>query len=326
MSEIQALLGLASSETAIVAMAAISVAVTLAAIYLTLLDRDPSVRRIHKLAGLERAAEAPPRHAWRREERQASVSLMERVVEPLKLLKSAQTGKVVDKLARAGWRSKSALIVFLFCKLTFPFAAGGVAVLLLYGLNLYDLTPMWRLTIALTAVVAGLYLPEIYVKNATQKRQLEIRRALPDALDLMVICSEAGLSLDATISRVSGELRQAAPALADELRVTSAELGFIGDRRKALRNLAARTDLPAVRGMVGTLAQAERYGTPLAQSLRTLSAESRNERLMKAEEKAARLPALLTVPMIIFILPPLFVILLGSAALDIIDALSGIQY
>ncbi len=158
------------------------------------------------------------------------------------------------------------------------------------------------------------------IKNTTQKRQDTIRKSLPDALDLMVICAEAGLSLDATLSRVSQEMELACPELADELGLTGLELGFLPDRRKALQNLATRIDLPVVRGVVNTLIQAEKYGTPLAQSLRIMSGESRNERIMKAEEKAARLPALLTVPMIIFTLPPLFVVLIGRAILNTMDA------
>ena len=204
-------------------------------------------------------------------------------------------------------------------------AGGGLAVFLLYGTELYDLSEGARLLASLLAVLVAAYLPEIYVKNATQKRQDKIRKAFPDTLDLMVICAEAGVSLDATIARVAGEMDQAAPEIADEFRLTGLELGFLPNRQTALQNLAARTGMDTIRALVNTLVQAERYGTPLAQSLRVLSAESRKDRVMKAEEKAARLPALLTVPMIIFILPPLFVVLLGPAVLDIIDALMGLQ-
>ena len=157
------------------------------------------------------------------------------------------------------------------------------------------------------------------------KRADKIRKALPDGLDLMVICAEAGLSLDATLMRVSQEMESTAPELADEFSLTGLELGFLPDRRKALQNLMLRVDLPGVRGVVNTLLQAERYGTPLAQSLRVMSADSRNERIMKAKEKAARLPAVLTVPMVVFILPPLFIILIGRAILNTIDALSGVK-
>jgi len=225
---------------------------------------------------------------------------------------------------RAGWRSKDAIIRYFFAKLALPFAFGAITAVLLYALNLYGLSPMGKLGASLGSVIFGAYLPDLIVRNMAQKRSDNIRKALPDGLDLMVICAEAGLSLDATLMRVSQEMEEAAPELADELSLTGLELGFLPDRRKALQNLAVRVDLQAVRGVANTLIQAERYGTPLAQSLRVMSAESRHDRIMKAEEKAARLPALLTVPMIVFILPPLFIVLLGRAILKVIDAFSNL--
>ncbi|RMD64317.1 MAG: type II secretion system F family protein, partial [Alphaproteobacteria bacterium] len=227
-------------------------------------------------------------------------------------------------LMRAGWRSKDAIIRYLFFKLALPFVFGTLAVLLFYGLDAYDLAPMTKLGMTIGSVLAGAYLPDLIVKNAAQKRVDKIRKALPDALDLMVICAEAGLSLDATLMRVSQEMEDTAPELADELSLTGLELGFLSDRRKALQNLSLRVDLPGMRGVVNTLLQAERYGTPLAQSLRVMAADSRNERIMRAEEKAARLPAVLTVPMVVFILPPLFIVLLGRAVLNTIDAFSNL--
>jgi tight adherence protein C len=173
-------------------------------------------------------------------------------------------------------------------------------------------------------VVLGAYLPDLIIKNQTQKRRDKLSKSVPDALDLMVICAEAGLSLDATLSRVSGEMENTDPELAEELSLTSLELGFLPDRRKALSNLGLRTDLSVLRSLTNTLMQSERYGTPLASSLRVMASESRDERIMKAEEKAARLPAMLTVPMIIFIMPPLFVVLIGPAVISTIDALRGI--
>jgi tight adherence protein C len=190
---------------------------------------------------------------------------------------------------------------------------------MLLGLNLGNLDDMGKTIAALIAVILGAYAPDIAIKSAVSKRQDKIRKSLPDALDLMVICAEAGLSLDATLMRVADELANAAPEMSDEYSLTSLELGFLPERQKALDNLALRVNLPGMRGMVSTLMQAERYGTPLAQSLRVLSQEQRDERMMRAEEKAARLPAMLTVPMILFILPPLFIVLIGPAILDLID-------
>ena len=312
-------------EPFILGMSVLSASATALAVWSALLHRNPATQRARAMFAQRRVLRDELLTPKRRDKSPHQSAIMHRVVERLRLLKGDQTDKVRAKLTRVGWRSKDAMVVFLFWKLTLPFIAGGLAGFLLYGTGLYDLSEGARLLTALLAVLLAAYLPEIYVKNATQKRQDKIRKAFPDTLDLMVICAEAGVSLDATIARVAGEMDQAAPEIADEFRLTGLELGFLPNRQTALQNLAARTGMDAIRALVNTLVQAERYGTPLAQSLRVLSAESRKDRVMKAEEKAARLPALLTVPMIIFILPPLFVVLLGPAVLDIIDALMGLQ-
>lgn len=311
-----------SIEDLLVAMSGISVLISVLAVWFTLLHRDASTKRAKMIADQRRDMRAGMMTPRRREAALPSVTLMHKVVDRMKLLRSAQARKVSLKLMQAGWRTNDAVVRFFFCKLALPFAFGGIATFMLYGLEAYDLGPAAKAGAALGATLFGAYLPDIMVKNAAQKRQTAIRKALPDALDLMVICSEAGLSLDATLTRVAQEMQKTAPELSDEFSLTALELGFLPDRRVALQNFAERTDLTVIRGMVSTLLQAERYGTPLAHSLRVLSAESREERAMKAEEKAARLPALLTVPMIIFILPPLFVVLIGPAALRTMDAFS----
>ena len=311
-----------SIEDLLILMTALSAGSVAITVWFTLLQRDPAARRVKMIAeqrNVLRSAMVRPR---RRQQRLPTLGMMRQVVDRLNLLKSGQAERISHKLMRAGWRSKDAIIRYLFMKLSLPLAFGAIVVVLVYGLNLYDLAPITKLGAALGSVILGAYLPDVIVKNATQKRQDTIRKSQPDALDLMVICAEAGLSLDATLGRVSQEMELACPELADELGLTGLELGFLPDRRKALQNLATRIELPVVRGVVNTLLQAEKYGTPLAQSLRIMSGESRNERIMKAEEKAARLPAMLTVPMIIFTLPPLFVVLIGRAILNTMDAFS----
>jgi tight adherence protein C len=163
--------------------------------------------------------------------------------------------------------------------------------------------------------------PDLYVGNLEKKRTSAIRKGLPDALDLLVICAEAGLTVDAAFHRVAKELGKAYPELGDEFALTAIELGFLTERRTAFENLSMRVNLDAVRGVVTTMIQTEKYGTPLASALRVLSAEFRHERMMRAEEKAARLPAIMTVPLILFILPVLFIVILGPAACSISDAL-----
>ena len=315
-----------SAEDLIVAMAAMTACVSLAAVWMALLHRDPAVRRARVLAAQREALRSGMLAVRRREDRLQAMTIMRQVVERLQLMRSAQAEKISLKLARAGWRSKDAVVRYLFARIALPFAFGGGALLLLYGFDAYNLESTVKLLVSLVAVMVGAYAPDMLVKNASLKRQDKIRKSLPDALDLMVICAEAGLSLDATMRRVADELGKAAPELADEFGLTSLELGFLPDRQKALQNMVLRTDLVAMRVMINTLVQAEKYGTPLAHSLRILSADSRTERVLKAEEKAARLPAMLTVPMIIFILPPLFVVLLGPAALDIADAFKNLGF
>ena len=164
---------------------------------------------------------------------------------------------------------------------------------------------------------------DLWLTNKVKKRSDAVRKGLPDALDLLVICAEAGLTVDAAFNRVAKELGKAYPELGDEFGLTAIELGFLNERRNAFENFAARVDLEAVRGVVTTMIQTEKYGTPLASALRVLSAEFRNERMMRAEEKAARLPAIMTIPLILFILPTLFVVIMGPAACSIADSAIG---
>ena len=309
-----------SQEDLVLIMSGLTAATTLLAIWSALLQRDPAAKRAKMMATQREALRSGlGTSRRRRSERDHSISMMRKTVERLQLMRSSQASKITKNLARAGWRSKDAVIRYLFLKVCLPFVLGGIAVMVLFVLDLYKIDFLSKLAATMGAVILGAYLPDIVIKNAGQKREDKIRKSLPDALDLMVICSEAGLSLDATLMRVSDELAQAAPEVSDEFSLTSLELGFLSDRQKALGNMSERCGLPALRAMVNTLMQSERYGTPLAHSLRVLSQESRDERMLRAEEKAARLPALLTVPMIVFILPPLFVVLLGPAILDIMD-------
>ena len=306
-------------EDLLVLMSALSAGSVAVAVWLALLHRDPAAQRAKLIAqqrGEMRAGVIGPR---RRQDRLPTIGMMRHVVDRLNLLRSDQARKISTKLMRAGWRSKDAIIRYLFCKVALPVLFAIISVLVVHVLNVYNLDQTGKLIVTLISVIIGAYAPDFYVKNAATKRRDKIRKGLPDALDLMVICAEAGLSLDSTLMRVSQELERASPELADELSLTGLELGFLSDRRKALQNLTMRVDLLAVRGVANTLLQAERYGTPLAQSLRVMAGESRQERVMRAEEKAARLPALLTVPMVCFILPPLFIVLLGRAILNVAD-------
>ncbi len=222
-------------------------------------------------------------------------------------------------LARAGLRNKEAVGYFAMTKVGLPIALFLLALVLTTGLGIGEKKPLIKLLLMLGLPVIAIMLPDMWLKNTIQKREDVLRKSLPDAFDLLVICAEAGLGLDAALDRVGREISQSTPILAEEIGITAVELGFLPDRRVALTGFSERVQLPSVRALVNTLTQSERYGTPLAQALRVLSSELREERMMKAEEKAAKLPATLTVPMILFILPTLFIVLLGPAIIRVFD-------
>lgn len=301
----------------------IAVLMLMIAIWTAMTIRDPMKERLKVLNERRqqlRAGLAAPRRRSPVVSKAEATATMGRILEKFKILQDQQTKEVSERLAQAGWRSKDAVINFQFARLVAPLAAGLIALFLIYGVGILEgKSSNVKLISAIGSVLFGYKLPDLLVTNAIQKRSEAIRLALPDALDLLVICAEAGLTLDAAFARVARELGMAYPELADELTLTSIELGFLPERRLALENLSKRVNVQSVRGVVTTLIQTEKYGTPLASSLRVLSAEFRNERMMKAEEKAARLPAVMTVPLILFILPTLFVVIMGPAACSIAD-------
>lgn len=298
----------------------------MAAVYQAALVRDPMKGRVKSLQGRRDALKAGLMTTSKRRspvKKVDGVGAMRALADKFQLLQKEQTAKVSQKLTQAGLRSSDAVVVYQVARLTLPLLLGILAVIMFYGLAFMPDHAKMHPIYSAIAVFLGLKLPDIYIANIKQKRTEALRKGLPDALDLLVVCAEAGLTLDAALNRVAKELGRACPELADEFSLTAIELGFLPERRQALINLSERVDLPALRGVVTTLIQSERYGTPLASSLRVLSAEFRNERLMKAEEKAARLPATLTVPLILFILPSLFVVLIGPAACKVADDFIG---
>ena len=306
-------------ETGIAVLGGIGVFVTVIALGRAFVPHDPMAARIqgHKKRREHLLNEIIAGPAEKKA-KQASVNFVRPLIERLKLTRGEEARRTVDKLAQAGWRSRDMLVIYLAARLIMPFLGGGGALMLLVMIGA-QLSTMSQLLVAGGGVLIGGIAPVIYLRNKISQRYQKLRRQLPDGLDLLVICAEAGLSLDAALTRVARELGPSTPELADELGLTAIELGFLPNRRQALLNLVRRADLPSVRGVVNTLAQTERYGTPLAHSLRVLAAEFRDERLMRAEEKAARLPAIMTVPMILFVLPPLFLVLIGPAIIQTIE-------
>ncbi|MFN3509068.1 MAG: type II secretion system F family protein [Allorhizobium sp.] len=242
------------------------------------------------------------------------------IVERFNLRKALVDDSTVDKLKAAGLRSQNALNLFLVARFLLPFATLAVTAFWIFGLgNLAEKALPVRLFATVVGGYIGFYLPNIYISNRITKRQKSIRRAWPDALDLMLICVESGISLEASMRRVSEEIGEQSPELAEEMVLTTAELSFLPDRRQALENLGTRTQLDSVKNVVQALIQADRYGTPVAQALRVLAQEGRDERMNEAEKKAAALPPKLTVPMILFFLPVLIAVILGPAGIQVSD-------
>lgn len=310
-------------------LAAVGVFAVVLAIYGALTVRDPMAKRVKALnerreqlkAGIT-ASTAKRRAKLVRKNQTADK--MRTFLGKLQVLQEEQIKDVQQKLAQAGIRSKDLAVAVIFGRLVLPIVFGGLVAFLIYGVDLWpDLTPFKRSGYTMAALLLGYKAPDLFVQNKRQKRTDAIRKGLPDALDLLVICAEAGLTVDSAFSRVSKELGRAYPELGEEFALTSIELGFLTERRQAFENLAYRVNLDSVKGVVTTMIQTEKYGTPLASALRVLSAEFRNERMMRAEEKAARLPAIMTVPLILFILPVLFIVILGPAACSLSDAMGG---
>ena len=287
-------------------------------IWTALVDSDPLPARMKTVTQRrsELVAEERKKKVTRREGTNRA-DMMKQVVQKLKLAQGQKMDELRVKLSRAGYRSRDTIYAFIFIKLAAPPLLAFLTFFYIFVLKIYPMKPMMGVAAVVGLGIFGIALPELLLKNKSQKREVILRKGMPDALDLMVICAEAGLSLDATFERVSREMGPSCPELAEEIGLTSVELSFLPDRAKALQNLSARVPQQGVMALVNTLIQTERYGTPLAQALRVLSGEMREERIMGAEAKAAKLPATLTVPMILFILPPLFVVLLGPAILKV---------
>ncbi|MCW2367786.1 tight adherence protein C [Sphingobium sp. B11D3B] len=320
------LFGLTAADlgTLLAAMATFAV---LVALYAATTVRNPMGRRLRALNDRREQLKAgiivaPSKRRTKIVHQSDTTDWMQRFLSSLKVLQDDQVRDAQKKLAQAGIRSKEYAIAVIFARLVLPIAVGGSAALLIYG---FDLWPHWGPLKKFGAFAGALLLsykaPDLYVGNKVTKRSDAIRKGIPDALDLLVICAEAGLTVDAAFARVARELGSAYPELGEEFQLTSIELSFLTERRMAFENLAERVDVEALKGVVTTMIQTEKYGTPLASALRILSAEFRHERMMRAEEKAARLPAIMTIPLILFILPTLFVVILGPAACSIKKAL-----
>jgi tight adherence protein C len=239
------------------------------------------------------------------------------IVEALSLQKVLDPEETKEKLKKAGLRGPGPLMTFMFFQIVMPIIVGLGTLLYLFFVNDFGYDPTMRFGIGIVAALIGYYLPSIFVQNIMQKRQDSIKKAFPDALDLLLICVQSGMSVEAAFKLVSQEIGSQSIPLAEELTLTTAEMSYLQERRQAYENLGLRTGLDGVKAVTTSLMQAERYGTPVSQALRVLAQENRDIRMAEAEKKAAALPPKLTVPMITFFLPVLFVVILGPAVIQV---------
>jgi tight adherence protein C len=301
------------SEKAFVVVTAVATFLVFWSVWMAVTWRPPIVARLNAL-GTRRMKTRRAQGSAKPSPKATSLGLMRAIADRLNLLRGAAADQTTRKLRQAGFHSRDAAVVYVFVKLALPLTLGFLMILL--ATSLLSVPEDMILPTAIGAVLSGFMMPELYLKNVTAKRREILNYVLPEGLDLLTICVEAGLSIDAAFRRVAREMQGSMPELAMEFEMTAIELTYLPDRQQALENMAERSDSAAVAALVNALRQTEKYGTPLANSLRILSQEFRQTRASKAEEKGARMPALMTVPLMVFILPTLITVLLAPAIMS----------
>jgi len=301
-------------------LAAICAFATVLTVAMPMLAQDRMNHRMRTMAverdkmRAERLAEMAARERQGRL-RRTPTGFMQQIVNALNLRQILDTAELRDRLKRAGLRGQAPLVTYMFFRVVAPLIFFVTVLLYLFVLDDIDYPPLIKLMMAIAAAFIGSYVPNLFVENLIQKRAQSIKIAFPDALDMLLICVQSGMSVEAAFGKVSKEVAGQSLELAEELSLTTAELSYLQDRRQAFDNLGKRTGIPGVKAVTTALIQAERYGTPVGQALRVMAKENRDIRQSEAEKKAAALPPKLTVPMVIFFLPVLFVIILFPAAI-----------
>jgi tight adherence protein C len=312
---------LVTPQIGIMVLASVAVFATVISIALPAVSRDRTATRM-KVMATERDRMRVSRVSElngggdRTKLRHQSKGLMSQVVDQLNLRQTLETEDVKNKLKMAGMRGQAPVVAFLFFQVAAPIMTFIAAILYLFFYNDYGLAVIFRLGIALIAGYIGFYLPNLFLSNLISRRQQVLSHAFPDALDLLLICVQSGMSAESAFAKVAKELQGTSTDLAEEMHLTTAELSYLSDRRQAYENLAKRTGTPTIKAVCMSLIQAERYGTPVSQALRVMAKENRELRMSAAEKKAAALPPKLTVPMILFNLPVLFAIIIGPAIIQ----------
>lgn len=307
-------------ESAVMILVAVAAFATVLTLTLPLLQTDRLGNRMKFVATEREALRARYREQITNDRgrlRQTSKGFIKDVVERFAKGRMLENEAIKEKLRQAGFRGQGPIYTFIFFRFVMPPVVFLLTIGYLYLVNSFGLATMARIAAAGGGAFFGFYLPNLFVQNVIARRQESIQKAFPDALDLLLICVESGMSVEAAFAKVAAEIGAQSVELAEELSITTAELSYLQERRKAYENLASRTGLPGVKAVVTSLIQAERYGTPLGQSLRVMAQENRDMRMAAAEKKAAALPPKLTVPMIAFFLPVLFCVILGPAAITV---------
>jgi tight adherence protein C len=316
------LIGILNTQTMTMVFAAVAAAATVLTLAMPYVFADSLGKRMKAVAIEREKIRQRERERMIAEKqkpmlRQSPKQYVQAIVERFNLTKWVGQEEARLKLVQAGYRGQAPYITYLFFRMVTPTATFLFTVVYLFAVLDFNQPPTVKIGICIAAAYIGMHLPLMLLKSQIQKRQLSIKRAFPDTLDLLLICVESGMSIEAAFRKVSEEVGSQSVALAEELTLTTAELSYLPDRRQAYENLAKRTDLDGVKSVCMALQQAERYGTPLAQMLRVMAQENRDMRMSEAEKKAAGLPPKLTVPMILFFLPVLFVVILGPAAIKV---------
>jgi len=303
------------------AMVAVAVGATIITIAIPFMEPNVLAERMKSVAIERERVRARERERIARAETKGSArfiqkDFMKMVTDQFQLKKWLSTDQARQQLARAGFRGEPAEVAFMFFRLVTPAVLMVLTAIYLFALNIINQSFMIKLAICIGAAYVGIKLPELYLINISQKRQVSLNRAFPNALDLLLICVEAGMSIEQSFRKVSVEIGIESVPMAEEFGLATAELAYLPDRRMAFENLAQRTGLPAMKSLSTVMNQSEKYGTPLGASLRVLAQESRNDRMNIAEKKAAALSPQLTVPMILFFLPVLIVVVIFPAIID----------
>jgi tight adherence protein C len=305
----------------IILLIAVAVFATILTVAAPLVEGDKLRGRMKLVSGERERLRAQHKAALQSETklREKSKGLATQIVQALNLRKLFEAESSREKLRQAGLRSERHLMIYLTIRLVAPVITGLAVFIYTSAFYSDEIPAQMRLAAVFIGIIAGIYFPGLMISNLIARRQKSIQRAWSDALDLLLICVESGMGIEPALQRVSREIGSQSVPLAEELTLTHAELSYLPDRRKAFENLGKRTGLPTVKSVVASLIQSERYGTPLGQALRVLAQENRDARMQEAERKAAALPPKLTVPMILFFLPVIFIIILGPSAILVME-------